>query len=319
MSKAYRKIKRQRAYVYFQRQLYRKINNQHNATACYLLSTKSIMNSRVRSCYGSSLLFLVMILVQCLHTGRSFHVRQISVAPKRFAFSVPRQQLQQPHTVSSCPRTLHAATDDLYDNNNNDDDTPVGFYRNTDAIIEAASRSLQRTSWFSWWSQVILTAVSSVTLVFAKNASAMASSKSSLVMSGPGLVLSCVSIVWTWGNSRLARRMLSKATGRVQAAAMLRRAIRVGCTLNMIGLVFNLIAAEQIVGGLAIKVLTNRQTLALGTSLALESLQPLDILVVQANTNSLLSHFCSLASLLFLTKQVSILDPPSVEGDERRR
>jgi hypothetical protein len=48
-------------------------------------------------------------------------------------------------------------------------------------------------------------------------------------------------------------------------------------------------------------------------------LQPLDILVVQANNNTIFSHFCSLAAYLFLGRSISQLDPPSVEGDDRSR
>jgi len=82
-----------------------------------------------------------------------------------------------------------------------------------------------------------------------------------------------------------------------------------------------LIGAEQIVGLLAAKALTSVQNgggnFALGAGgVASQTLQPLDILVVQANTNTLLSHFVSLGCSLFLTRSVRRLDPPSVEEEE---
>ena len=92
---------------------------------------------------------------------------------------------------------------------------------------------------------------------------------------------------------------------------MLRRAIEVGVSLNLVGMLLTLLGAEQTVGVLAIKVLTARPWQGAGMMPNLEGLQPLDILVVQANTNSLLSHFCSLVSLLYLTRYVKKLDPPS--------
>ena len=49
-----------------------------------------------------------------------------------------------------------------------------------------------------------------------------------------------------------------------------------------------------------------------------EGLQPLDILVVQANTNLLLSQFLSLCALLYLTKNVQQLDPPSTDEKPRK-
>lgn len=78
-----------------------------------------------------------------------------------------------------------------------------------------------------------------------------------------------------------------------------------------------LIGAEQIVGVLAAKALTTQGASfglnAPSTAYTTQALQPIDILVVQANTNTLFSHFISLISCLYLTKSVKKLDPPSVE------
>ena len=87
-----------------------------------------------------------------------------------------------------------------------------------------------------------------------------------------------------------------------------------------------LIGAEQIVGLLAAKVLTIQGLSPFqapfgaglgGAGLGAQSVQPLDVLIVQANTNTLLSHFVSLVCCLILTRSVHLLDPPSVEDDER--
>lgn len=208
------------------------------------------------------------------------------------------------------------------------DDTAVAVipFVQTDTVIRQTSKALKRASWFSWWSQVILTTISGVILVFAKSVpvgrqSFTEQSSPSFLLSGAGILLSSLSIVWTWGNgARLSRRLTIKPTTRAAAAHMLRRAIRVGVTINLAGLLCNLVAAEEIIGSLAIKVLTsNRSIFASGGAglIAPEGLQPLDVLVVQANTNSLLSQFCSLVSLLYLTKHVHRLDPPSTEEEAR--
>jgi len=90
-----------------------------------------------------------------------------------------------------------------------------------------------------------------------------------------------------------------------------------------LGLLIHLLAAEQIVGVLAVKVLARGGAGGFDYTVAAQSaatfLQPLDILVVQANTNALLSHFASLALLLSLTDRIRLLDPPSSEGDERSK
>lgn len=220
-----------------------------------------------------------------------------------------------------------------------------------DPLIVQTSEVLGRVSWLSWWAQVILTVIASVTLLFARNVTLSATPQNNSVAAtiGPGFVLagagndsllfcmiqvaflltltlhfllgiiaSAVSIFWTWGAARLSRRFRRNPnTSRISAANMLRRAIQTGCTINLLGMAATLLGAEQIVGSLAIKVLTQSgiQVTAYGQMPA--QLQPLDILIVQANTNTLLSHFCSLCGFLWMVRFIKKLDPPSKEGSER--
>lgn len=190
-------------------------------------------------------------------------------------------------------------------------------------LLKDAARTLKRASWFSWWSQVILTVITSVILLFARSSMNLSGAKrpTSFFLSGCGVFVSAVSIVWTWGNgARLSRRLVKPPTiSRYAAAQMLRRAIKVGVTVNLIGLLCHLLAAQQIIGTLAIKVLTTQTTRSanFGGLLISDGLQPLDVLIVQASTNSLLSQFCSLASLLYLTTNVNQLDPPSTNETRR--
>jgi Protein of unknown function (DUF3611) len=212
---------------------------------------------------------------------------------------------------------------------NLEDDDEEAASTTTRLLLVETKKSLQRASWLSWWSQVILTTVSSIILVFARNVliqqQPLLASSPKLFLSTSGLVASVLSIIWTWGNGqRLSRRIIKPDTTVIKAALLLRRAIRVGVLLNLAGLLLHLLAAEQIVGALAIKVLTmprSTATYLLGGAgaAALEgSLQPLDILIVQANTNSLLSHFCSLVLLLGLVDPLHKLDPPSTPEDRRQ-
>ena len=135
-----------------------------------------------------------------------------------------------------------------------------------DELIVEASNTLHRISWLSWWSQVILTVVSSITLLFARNVLTAAKNVPTiggdgLVIAGSGLLVSFLSIFWTWGGARLGRRLLKKPTRRIEAANMIRRAISVGVSLNLLGMTLALIGAEQIVGNLAVKVLTQQGVL----------------------------------------------------------
>jgi len=140
------------------------------------------------------------------------------------------------------------------------------------------------------------------------------------LLAGSGITLSFLSIFWTWGGARLSRRVKRKNPSRVKTASMVRRLITVGSYLNIFGIIVTLIGAEQIIGLLVAKVLTMQGAFpgggmsgVGGASLSSQTLQPIDILVVQANTNTIVSHFISLVSWLYLTRRVRELDPPTDE------
>jgi hypothetical protein len=196
-----------------------------------------------------------------------------------------------------------------------------------DTLVESVSLWIRRVSWLSWWSQVILTTIASVTLLFTRNVLNLQTNNASVdrnllpnyFLAGSSIAFGFISIFWTWATRRLSRRLLRKPTTRIQAANMLRKDTHVGALLNLLGMAFALIGAEQIVGGLAIKVLTTTTSTpaVYQGAQSVSLLQPLDILVVQANTNILFSHFCSLVANLWLGRSVDNLDPPSKENSKR--
>ena len=181
---------------------------------------------------------------------------------------------------------------------------------------------------------MILTTISAVILLFARSvglAAIEASSpggaarnqaSASFFIGGVGIAISFASIFWTWGGARLSNRLLRGKTSRIQSANLLRRAITVASALNLSGMLITLLGTFVIIGSLATKVLTAGGLSPFGAvaaggigggSVALQTVQPLDILIVQANANTLLSHFVSLFLSLFLTRYVKRLDPPSTE------
>jgi len=156
-----------------------------------------------------------------------------------------------------------------------------------------------------------------------------------------GVLLSFLSIIWTWGETRLSRRLLRRrSTTRISAASITRRAVTIGIGINVMGMLMTILGAEQIVGVLAARSLSFQNfnggignNLNAAGNFVSQTLQPLDILIVQANTNTLLSHFISLLLMLWWgNKWILKLDPPTRaddgldnedfddnEGNEKRR
>lgn len=259
--------------------------------------------------------------LNCIGVNSSFvGVEAFVAAPSRIA-TVPCPQNHLTSTInrksiSSPPHQRYTKT--------HRQSTPASN-NDVDSLVNLASKKLTAAGWFSWWSQVILTVISSVTFIFARNVMESQTASpiefgrvaSKFVLPGVGIVTSIMSIIWTWGGRRLARRFVRKQTSQVEAANLLRRVITVGCTLNLIGLLTSLLGAQYIVGTLVAKAMQNVVGFGgnMGGLVASQTLQPLDVLVVQANTNVLTSHFMSLACFLWLTRMVDLLDPPSLEED----
>lgn len=190
--------------------------------------------------------------------------------------------------------------------------TPESF-DNVEKCIEA-NRSLglvrlyYRSSWISWWVQVVLTVIASVFLTFANTVRQVSSKDGFIWMNGFAFsvlsaIFSGVSVFWTWNTARSCQR-LSRVDSR-RAASTLRKYCQTAVGLSLVGIFANIIGAEQIAGTLASKVLSS-QTLRelLATNQLANSFQSLDIFLVQANTNVLVSHFASLLCYILLQTQL---------------
>lgn len=151
-----------------------------------------------------------------------------------------------------------------------------------DPLVSSSAFALRRSSWFSWWVQMILTIISTVILVFARTILVSSSPVSAtppqgnffiarkylFFPSGLGVLFSYLSILWTWGETRLSSRIVNRQAqqnknkgnnntsfiSQIGAASITRRAITIGITINCIGLFFTFLGAFQTVGILSAKV-----------------------------------------------------------------
>ena len=154
----------------------------------------------------------------------------------------------------------------------------------TDGKLEKLASSIGTSTWLSWWVQVILSVVSTVTLFFAnavKGAGQGNILTNGIFLAGIGLALSFINVFWTWGYSSMGRN-LTKSTDASKSVTSLRRAIKVGVIVALSGMLITLLGAEQIVGTLVAKSMSGFLILGQGNAQAAAmQLQALDILVVQ--------------------------------------
>ena len=162
---------------------------------------------------------------------------------------------------------------------------------------------LWSVGWASWWTQTILSVVSGVLLLFANSVMQRPSPAlvGGLVLALTGLGTAFCSIFWTWGFTRVSVRLGRQPVTPSEAAKRARGSLRKGMLLNLVGMGASLLGTYTIVGTLAAKALT--QSAAVVGAAA--PVQALDLLIVQANTNTLAAHFVGLCASLRLLRAAS--------------
>lgn len=165
-------------------------------------------------------------------------------------------------------------------------------------------RLAYRFTVFSWWVQIILTVISSVILTFANTVRQSSNSQSlwtsGFAFSSIGVIISFVSSFLTWNNTRICRR-LSNEVDADYARQKLKESFKISIVTALSGMFITLLAAEQIVGTLASKVLSLQGIQPIIGTLGQQStLQALDIFLVQANTNTLVALFSPIICYLSL-------------------
>ncbi|EOD28271.1 hypothetical protein EMIHUDRAFT_234877 [Emiliania huxleyi CCMP1516] len=171
-------------------------------------------------------------------------------------------------------------------------------------LTQLASR-LWSWGWLNWWVQGALSVVGAVLLLFANSVSS--ASVSAPALAGRALALaacatSFASTFWQWGYTRLAvriRRRPERWTA-ASAASNAARALYVGTALNLVGIGIAIVGAEAIVGNLAAKALTQGSAVVLDGRAAAATVQALDVLIVQANTNTIAACFFGLLTSMRL-------------------
>lgn len=183
------------------------------------------------------------------------------------------------------------------------------------------NRLVGRCSWISWWVQITLSVISGVILTFAntvrRNGSTFSYWSSGFALSAIGVFISFINCFWTWNITRLTRRIAFQNIDRVKVIPTLRRYFRLAVIVSLCGMFISLLGAEQIVGVLASKVLNSQ---GFGTTLitnidSANSLQALDIFLVQANTNVIVAHFAPLFLFLFTQTQIPLNAESLVEPE----
>ncbi|KAL3144496.1 hypothetical protein ABBQ32_004235 [Trebouxia sp. C0010 RCD-2024] len=175
-----------------------------------------------------------------------------------------------------------------------------------------AAAACRRFGWLSFWTQLVLSVVSAIILLFSVAFTSMNGPSISLWLTLFGVVAGFLSTFWSFGYTRLSRRLYRYlSTGpddeskRVKKTDVLNTLMR-GSWINVLGLGSTLLGLQATVGLLVAKTLTNATAnpFLAGGAGSYNPVLALDVFLVQASTNTLLSHFASLVLSLWLIRIV---------------
>lgn len=175
--------------------------------------------------------------------------------------------------------------------------------------LEKTARHFKNVGTLGFWSQLVCTVVSAGILSFSVVATGNVTAPFTFSATAVGIVVAFICVFRSFGYIRLSERLKrtandpSKAPPRADVVNNLRNSI----VLNVVGMAAAVLGLQATVGALVGKALTTSlvpyyQGIPPGQSPVLA----LDIFLVQASANTILSHFLGLSSSLELLRSVTL-------------
>ncbi|KAK6946058.1 Protein of unknown function DUF3611 [Dillenia turbinata] len=178
--------------------------------------------------------------------------------------------------------------------------------------LESTARYFKRLGGLGFWGQLVCTIVAAVILSFSIVVTGKITSPVTFYSTMTGIVAGFISVFWSFGYLRLAERLRKTANDPSKAPPRpdVVKGLRNGIVLNLLGMGAAILGMQATVGLLVAKALTSTanpyyQGITPGSSPVLA----LDVFLVQASANTILSHFLGLVFSLELLRSVTL--PPS--------
>lgn len=178
--------------------------------------------------------------------------------------------------------------------------------------LQEIAQAFRLTGWISFWAQLVLGVVATVILGFASFSRGAAVENQrvgtgvGIFFAGAGVITLTVSIFWAFRYTKIAKQLQSSNSNNRPRKADTIQLLRLGLIISLVGLLISLVGAQAIVGTLLAKSLTLPQA-GVGVYQIDPSriIRPLDIFVVQANTNTTAAHLAGLIASIWLLNRVN--------------
>ncbi|CAL4889549.1 unnamed protein product [Urochloa decumbens] len=182
--------------------------------------------------------------------------------------------------------------------------------------LEKTARYFKNLGTLGFWSQLVCTIVSGGILSFSTVVTGKVTSPFTFYATAAGIVAAFISVFWSFGYIRLSERLrrTAKEPAKAPPRADVVRSLKNGIVLNILGMGAAVLGMQATVGALVAKALTSSAVPYYQAAPGQSPVLALDVFLVQASANTILSHFLGLASSLELLRSVSLPPPPAAEA-----
>lgn len=173
--------------------------------------------------------------------------------------------------------------------------------------LENTARYFKRLGTFGFWGQLVCTLVAAVILSFSVLITGKMTSPATFYATAGGIAAAFISIFWSFGYIRLSEKLRRTANDPSKAPprADVVKSLKNGIILNLLGMGSAVLGLQSTVGLLVAKALTTSTTPFYQGNPGTSPVLALDVFVVQASANTILSHFFGLVSSLELLRSVT--------------
>ncbi|AKG23896.1 DUF3611 family protein [Calothrix sp. 336/3] len=177
--------------------------------------------------------------------------------------------------------------------------------------IRAIAQNFRLVGWISFWIQLVLGVVSTIIVLLFSIFSQRAGSPSNNPGTGFGVFLAIcglvtlgVGIYLAFRYAKTGRQLMSSNRNNRPSKLETVQVLRLGLMVNLLGMLVTLLGAQAIVGTLVARSISSQ---AVTTQLFDPNriISGLDMLVVQANTNTVSAHFAGLAASIWLLNRIT--------------
>ncbi|XP_018851260.1 protein TIC 21, chloroplastic-like [Juglans regia] len=174
------------------------------------------------------------------------------------------------------------------------------------------SRQFKRFGSIGFWAQLVCTVVAAVILSFSVVVTGKITSPATFYATAAGIAAAFISVFWSFGYVRLSDNLRRTANepSKAPPRADVIKSLKNGIVVNLLGLGAAILGMQATVGLLVAKALTSSvNPYSQGVAPGYSPVLALDVFLVQASANTILSHFLGLVFSLELLRSVTL--PPS--------